>query len=298
MNQWNAEREVSPEDVRTWLENAGRIVHEMPRLVGTGFDNFVFEVDGLYVRAARRQLAVPDIKGEVRLLPLLRHLSLPIPFPEFIPPGIEDMKWPFFAYRPVPGRELGDALLEHGKLPRVALRLGRFLAELHTPALAEKVRPIVREDKYRRTDIPHRLALAKDRVVEVEARFHVDLGNLQGIFADAADLPVMPATCLVHGDTHFRHVMVKGNEASGIIDWGDAHFGNPAVDLHVMWNFDESDRREFRSAYGAIPDDVERASRVVAVFINAVLALSAGDFALPNVESAALLALERLSANA
>jgi aminoglycoside phosphotransferase (APT) family kinase protein len=47
----------------------------------------------------------------------------------------------------------------------------------------------------------------------------------------AAAAPVPPARrALIHGDLGAEHVFVAGGRISGIIDWGDAALGDPAVD--------------------------------------------------------------------
>lgn len=39
------------------------------------------------------------------------------------------------------------------------------------------------------------------------------------------------APALLHGDLHLRHLYASGGELTGIIDWGDAAFGDPLFDL-------------------------------------------------------------------
>jgi aminoglycoside phosphotransferase (APT) family kinase protein len=40
-----------------------------------------------------------------------------------------------------------------------------------------------------------------------------------------------PRVCLVHGDLGPQHVRVRGGQVTGVIDWGDAVIGDPALDL-------------------------------------------------------------------
>jgi aminoglycoside phosphotransferase (APT) family kinase protein len=60
----------------------------------------------------------------------------------------------------------------------------------------------------------------------------------------------------VHGDLHPRHVIVgPRGELAGVIDWGDSHAGDPALDLAIAFTFLPRDAREtFRVAYGAVDD--------------------------------------------
>lgn len=39
------------------------------------------------------------------------------------------------------------------------------------------------------------------------------------------------APALLHGDLHLRHIYASGEELTGLIDWGDAAFGDPLFDL-------------------------------------------------------------------
>ena len=42
------------------------------------------------------------------------------------------------------------------------------------------------------------------------------------------------ARTLVHGDLYARHVLVDANaRPSGVIDWGDVHLGDPALDIAI-----------------------------------------------------------------
>jgi len=301
---WRAERVVTVEEVAAWLLAEGYPVRRPPRLVGEGFDNFVFAVSlasgERYLRAARRRLAAPDIVKEVELLPRLVALGLPVPRPVIVPRDVATAPWPWLVYEPIPGIELGEALLSGVDLTATARALGDALRRLHDPALARSVAHFVPQDPYRRADIAPLAARAREHVAALEARFGLDPAPLRRALDDAADLGVVggrrpgEGPALVHGDLHLRHALVEVDGApSGVIDWGDAHLGSPAVDLHLMWALRTSEREAFLTAYGPVPPELVRASRVIAVFVNAVLALSARDFDLPGVEAAALLAARR-----
>lgn len=87
---------------------------------------------------------------------------------------------------------------------------------------------------------------------------------LAEIFEAAQWLPPPEATALVHGDLHFRHLLLTGRQQlSGIIDCGDLHLGDPAVDLHLYWSLLPSAGREaFLAEYSPVsPDSLLRARR-------------------------------------
>ena len=63
------------------------------------------------------------------------------------------------------------------------------------------------------------------------------------------------AGCVVHGDLHFRQVLVEGGELSGVIDWGDVCRGDPSVDFPLYWSsLTTEGRAEFRRLLDAYHD--------------------------------------------
>jgi aminoglycoside phosphotransferase (APT) family kinase protein len=71
------------------------------------------------------------------------------------------------------------------------------------------------------------------------------------------------ATALVHGDLYVRHILVDRNaRPSGIIDWGDVHIGDVALDLSIAHSFLPAPaHEEFRRAYGTIDEATWRLAR-------------------------------------
>ena len=108
--QWTAEREVTPELA------AALIRSQFPALaaegglyierLGVGWDNVAYLIGGQYVfRFPQRQLAVPLIDAESRLLPFVApRLTLPVPVPIFIGQPGAGYPWPFHGYALIPGR--------------------------------------------------------------------------------------------------------------------------------------------------------------------------------------------------
>jgi aminoglycoside phosphotransferase (APT) family kinase protein len=76
---------------------------------------------------------------------------------------------------------------------------------------------------------------------------------LLGRLTDPPDSPV-----LVHGDVGPAHILIQSGMVSGVIDWSDAHIGDPAIDL--AWLVHGSSRGEpAAKAYGARSAIQERA---------------------------------------
>jgi aminoglycoside phosphotransferase (APT) family kinase protein len=73
---------------------------------------------------------------------------------------------------------------------------------------------------------------------------------------------------LVHGDLYVRHLLVDAEQRlSGVIDWGDVHLGDPAVDLAVAHSFlPPSAHAVFRQAYGPFENSTWQLARLRAVW--------------------------------
>lgn len=277
MAEWKPEIEVSEKLVR------GLLARQFPELpvhslesLGAGWDNTVFLVNRTWVfRFPHRQVALPGVRLEMTVLPRLApHLQLPIPSPVFLGQGSPDYPWPFFGARMVPGHESATFQLSAEERTALAPQLARFLRTLHAPELREALRPILPSDSLLRTDMTTRLPKTRLKLDELR---HLGLetfeNELAEVFEAAQRLPPPTATALVHGDLHFRHLLLEERQQlSGIIDWGDLHLGDPATDLQLYWSFLPQEGREaFLAEYGPISPDSLLRARVVAVFIAAAL---------------------------
>ena len=60
----------------------------------------------------------------------------------------------------------------------------------------------------------------------------------------------------LHGDLYSRHVVVNEQKSvAGVIDFGDTHLGDPALDIAIAWMFLPAEgRRKFCEAYGEIDE--------------------------------------------
>jgi aminoglycoside phosphotransferase (APT) family kinase protein len=82
----------------------------------------------------------------------------------------------------------------------------------------------------------------------------------------------------VHGDLYVRHVLIGDDRLpSAVIDWGDVHLGDPAVDLALAHNvLPPAAHAAFRAAYGAIDDETWHLAGLRAL----VHGLAVADFAI------------------
>jgi aminoglycoside phosphotransferase (APT) family kinase protein len=140
-----------------------------------------------------------------------------------------------------------------------------------------------------------RATLAREQLGEVER-----LGSwrapprVEELLAEAQGLPPPEQPVLVHGDLHFRHVLVDGSAVSGVIDWGDVCRSDPAIDLPLLWSFVPPEgRRAFLDAYGPVNDAQVLRARVLAVQLCAALAHYGRVEGNAGVEREAVAGLER-----
>lgn len=117
---------------------------------------------------------------------------------------------------------------------------GAFLRALHaldpTPLAARGLS----NDEIRRLDYERRMELVRERepllrLPESEARTGVSAAAvaraIDWLVAHPPRRIADEARRCVHGDLHARHVVLDGSRVAGIIDWGDVHLGDPAIDL-------------------------------------------------------------------
>jgi aminoglycoside phosphotransferase (APT) family kinase protein len=290
---WSAEIVVDEGLARRLLAQFPELRLASLRPLAEGWDNAVWVVDDRYAfRFPRRQIAIPGLELELAVLPKLAPLlPLPVPDPIFRGRPAEEYPWPFFGSELLPGRETCDAELDDDARLEVALQLAGFLRTLHAVALEEAL-PV---DANSRADMTKRVPLARTDLGELE-RFGVwrAPATVERILAAAERLPPAETPAVVHGDLHFRHVLVEGGRVTGVIDWGDLCRSDPAIDLPLLWAFVPPEgRTAFLDAYGPVEEEQLLRARVLAFSVLAALALYAHAEELPSVEREALGGLAR-----
>jgi aminoglycoside phosphotransferase (APT) family kinase protein len=280
--QWEAEQLVS---APLAAELIGR---QFPRLRGvpvellaTGWDNTVYLVDGQWAfRFPRREVALPGIRHEIAVLPLLApRLPLPVPVPELVGTPSDAYPWPFWGARLVPGTELAEAGLPDSARAQAGASVGRFLRALHHPRIADLAAVAelgLPEDPMRRADPAARAARAREPLERLaRSAAWVPDPAVERLFGTAERLrPPAGSAVIVHGDLHLRHLLVgRSGDASGVIDWGDVCLADPAVDLSLAYSgFAGPARAALLAAYGPVDLDRELRARVLAVSLCAALA--------------------------
>lgn len=202
--------------------------------IDAGFDYKVLILeDAWVVRWPRHALAVEEIEQEVELLPVLGPL-LPVAVPEF--EYVSREPW-LVAYRLIRGRPVVDEDPDGVRA---------FLDALHAvdveavPARRPDWLETYREqaDEFRRVVLP---LLDPDERSAGEA-----------LLAETETLAEFrPA--LTHSDLLPEHLLVHEGKLAGVIDWGDARIGDPALDYAWLlngpfpdWDVDDELRRRAR----------------------------------------------------
>ena len=245
---------------------------------GIGWDNVAYLVgERIVFRFPRRRVATRLMEREIAILPAIGPaLPLPIPVPRYI--GVASKSYPhvFAGYDRIAGETACTRDLDDRTRAALAEPLGAFLRALHaidpTPHVALGLPP----DEIRRLDYKRRMELVREREPLLRSSESVvRTGVSATTIADAIDwLEAHPprriaddARRCVHGDLYARHIVLDGARVAGIIDWGDVHLGDPAIDLsiaHLM--LPASAHAAFRAAYGTISDEAWETARFRAAY--------------------------------
>ncbi|MDO3413343.1 phosphotransferase [Saccharibacillus sp. CPCC 101409] len=276
----------APEHAVTAEEAAALIAAQFPRLApprvepfGEGFDNTIFRVNEKWVfRFPRRALAAELLRTELRLLPeLAGRLPLAVPEPVYIGSGGNGCPWPFAGFTLVAG-SVPETPTRAQRLAS-AEPLALFLRELHGFPAAQARELGLRPDTLGRLDLAKRRPMLEANLLALEeagpwagAAAALDFARGSGAHGPAAR-PHAPAVVPVHGDLHLRNLIADGEgRVCGVIDWGDAHLGHPAIDLSIAYAFLPPEGREiFFAAYGEADADTRRLARFKGVYTAVLL---------------------------
>lgn len=252
---------------------------ESVELLGIGWDNTVFLIDGVWAfRFPRRQIAIPGVIREMHLLKRVASmLPLAIPVPRWRGQPSPAYAWPFFGSALIEGRELTG--LEPGEREDVASALGHFLRTLHGMDVDTSASSLPQDFP---TD-PMQRAFPRARRAFTEGRLQRIAGSPRHLrtpaivrLLDAADRLGQSENrrVFVHGDLHVRHVLVSASgAATGVIDWGDACLADPSVDISIAFaSLSGNARAAFFAAHGSVDPDQELRARALAISISASLA--------------------------
>lgn len=225
------------------------------RLFGEGWDNRAYLVDDAWVvRFPRRQAGIRYMEGELAVLPhVAGRLPLPVPAPAWIGAPVPHFPAPFAAYRLLKGTTLDVADPPEAVRQQIAAPLGRFLAALHAipPPPGTPVGEAAWVDTAaRRARIDGNLA---ELPADLAARIRAVADRGQALLAPDSSAVAAAQRTLIHADLYARHLLLEADALVGVIDWGDVHQGDPAVDLGAAFLLlPPAAHAAFRAAYGPI----------------------------------------------
>ncbi len=269
---WEPERAISASLAQALLEEQFPNLAPIElKLLGAGWDNTAFLVNQNYVfRFPRRKIAVDLLKQEAKvLLPLAGSLSLKVPIPHRQGVPSKEFPWPFSGYQVIEGKTACSAELNEEQRIATAVPLASFLKTLHNVPKEKIVSWEVPDDLIGRLDIEKRAPRMQEYLKEAEGHNFPMIKKLgEKIIDQSAKKKVSYRKSLVHGDLYARHLVIDQERVlSGVIDWGDVHFGNPAIDLAIVFSFlPPGGQKIFWENYGAVGEEILSLAKFKALY--------------------------------
>jgi aminoglycoside phosphotransferase (APT) family kinase protein len=261
--------ELAQDLVRRVAPDLGLIAFEQ---FGNGWDNTAYVIDHKTVfRFPRRANVAHLLEREAIFLPRIAQLiGLAISSPTLIGAPTDNFPWSYSGYPLVLGQTGCHVRWSDEERGRMAEPLGRFLRELHGINPTPFLEAGLPHDELGRLEHAKRYPRTRDRYTVLH-----DIGVVgdEGVaLMDwmSGNPPVAPppdSLRIVHGDLYARHVVVSEAVPVGVIDWGDIHVGDSALDIsiaHLALPREAYDA--FRRAYGDIDERTWTAARYRAIY--------------------------------
>ncbi len=236
----------------------GAILHErVPDLevdrlvrVESGWDSAVVEVNGEWIfRFPRRPEVIDWLRTEAALLPELAQ-HLPAPIPQFELVDLDNGG--FVGYRKL----AGEPLARGTSSAALGARLGEFLAALHAFPVDRARRLTGRDSEAEKRATVERFRTAVLPLLDGSERPRGEV-LLDEAFAD----PFEPV--LVHGDLGPEHLLHRGEELAGVIDWSDARVADPAIDFAwLLYETSAPFTEQLLRSYGRTDETLRRRALV------------------------------------
>lgn len=271
---WQAERAIEPELALELIKIQFPFLK--PRqltLLGVGWDNSAFLLDEKYIfRFPRRASALALLQKESSILPKIAPLlSLPIPFPKWLGKPSKYFPWPFSGYAFLPGKTACSVLLTQAQKAALAEPLAKFLRSLHEIKLANCNLPNQCQSRIEGSSLTNKIFANLQKIADLK------LLDNRAVIERAVGLcqTFSPPThhTIVHGDLYMRHLLIdSSHRLAGVIDWGDLHLSDPAIDLSIAHSFLPATSHEtFRKSYGEISSSTWTLAKLRAIYSNTML---------------------------
>ena len=229
------------------------LVQQMPQLAALpltivepwGTDNAIWRLGAdLVVRLPRIHWAAGQIAREAMWLPRLApYVPVALPEPVAVGESADGYPYPWAVHRWIPGE--GAALARLDDPFRFAVDLAEVILKLQTaptdgaPSANNRARALHEYDESTRGAI--------DRASNL-----IDAAAALAVWEEALSAPPHEGPSVwVQGDLE-GNCLVRDGRLCGIVDWGSACIGDPAVDVQVVWSplFNDGSRAAFLDALG------------------------------------------------
>lgn len=237
-----------------------------------GQNNVVLEVNDEFIfRFPKYREGITQLKRELRLLEWIQgYVSLPIPAPVYVNIANKAVGEAFAGYKKIRGEPLWKeawlGLSESGE-ERIAGQLARFLADLHRipveppePGQPSAVDWSEWHTLHRNIQMKLFPYMSSARQSDVDMHFESFFGTYAGRSVRAA---------WVHGDFGTSNILFDPSvpEVTGIIDFAEAHPGDPALDIAgLIASYGHEFVELFRRFYPNLEGALDRASFYAGTF--------------------------------
>lgn len=204
-----------------------------------GQNNHIVLINNKYIfRFPKYFEGIDRMKNEINLLKILgKHVSIPIPYPEFLCYSSNEPGKVFWGYKILKGEPFTKqnlSTLFHNVT--LGKQLGNFLKELHSIPL-EHIKGIRTQYTFEKSyweDIYKRIReklfdyMNSDKRRRVEENFNNYLENGSNFEYESV---------LIHGDFGISNILYDKDTGniSGIIDFGSSKIGDPAIDIASLF---------------------------------------------------------------
>ncbi|NBE93198.1 aminoglycoside phosphotransferase family protein [Nonomuraea sp. KC401] len=187
--------------------------------------------DGLVLRIPRTPRFLADLVKEASVIPAARRLGVRTPEVVTFDDTCAEVDVPYMVLDRVRGADLARLDLPAHQAERVHRQVGRELARLHRlpPTPEDGLSAVPRGEPPGDPRVLLDRLLADGWIDAEAARW------LTGWFDVLSPyVPAEPPMVLVHGDVAPQNLLASEAALTGIVDWGDAHWADPAVEFAKM----------------------------------------------------------------
>ncbi|MCX5923914.1 MAG: phosphotransferase [Candidatus Dependentiae bacterium] len=237
--QWKLDKDITVEIASQVLEEQLFTVEDI-KILGQGFDNVALLVNhNLVFRFPRHSNAdIYQLKNENPILQKLQSvISLKIPNPIYIGRPTSYYPYHFQGYEKIEGVAVYQVDLTEQELLSCLKNLALFLKQVHSITALQAQNWGLERSGYDHTCIETMLEALQPRIDSIIAQniFELDLSFIATEIEIAKTIKIPDdADCLIHGDLHFKHIIMKDKKLIGIIDWGDVDINHPVVDFAII----------------------------------------------------------------